>query len=74
MVNTTCKGFTLIELFIVIIFIAIIASIVLPAYQDFLNRNSMAEESVVDTGSFEVMIDGELQRCDSNGGNCKPVD
>jgi len=55
--QSTQKGFTLIELMIVVAIIGILASIALPAYQDYTRRADFTETviatSVVKTG-FEV--------------------
>ena len=45
------KGFTLIELMIVIAIVGIIASIALPAYQDYLARTQMTEALTLASGS-----------------------
>jgi type IV pilus assembly protein PilA len=73
--KTMQKGFTLIELMIVVAIIGILAAVALPAYQDYTIRAKMSEVilgmSACRTSITEVYQSGPVTAPNANGWGCE---
>ena len=67
--NTMQKGFTLIELMIVVAIIGILAAVAIPAYQDYIARAQMSEAMGLTSGLKTAISEtfGQDGSCPANG-------
>ncbi|EMS2333706.1 pilin [Neisseria gonorrhoeae] len=77
--NTLQKGFTLIELMIVIAIVGILAAVALPAYQDYTARAQVSEAILLAEGQKSAVTEyylnhGEWPENNASAGVASPTD
>ncbi|HGL9214622.1 TPA: pilin, partial [Neisseria gonorrhoeae] len=77
--NTLQKGFTLIELMIVIAIVGILAAVALPAYQDYTARAQVSEAILLAEGQKSAVTEyylnhGEWPKDNASAGVANPTD
>ncbi|EMT6242559.1 pilin, partial [Neisseria gonorrhoeae] len=77
--NTLQKGFTLIELMIVIAIVGILAAVALPAYQDYTARAQVSEAILLAEGQKSAVTEyylnnGEWPKDNTSAGVASPSD
>ncbi|EOF9721970.1 pilin, partial [Neisseria gonorrhoeae] len=77
--NTLQKGFTLIELMIVIAIVGILAAVALPAYQDYTARAQVSEAILLAEGQKSAVTEyylnnGEWPKDNDKAGVASPSD
>ncbi|ENW6507911.1 pilin, partial [Neisseria gonorrhoeae] len=76
--NTLQKGFTLIELMIVIAIVGILAAVALPAYQDYTARAQVSEAILLAEGQKSAVTEyylnhGEWPKDNTSAGVASPA-
>ncbi|EMS5386444.1 pilin, partial [Neisseria gonorrhoeae] len=77
--NTLQKGFTLIELMIVIAIVGILAAVALPAYQDYTARAQVSEAILLAEGQKSAVTEyylnhGEWPKDNTSAGVASPAE
>ncbi|HFC9071748.1 TPA: pilin [Neisseria gonorrhoeae] len=71
--NTLQKGFTLIELMIVIAIVGILAAVALPAYQDYTARAQVSEAILLAEGQKSAVTEYYLKTANGRKTTTRPA-